>query len=317
MEQHFRPSVADPGYDVVTENRFYVDRDGVEWEELSFSVNGSKWKEDRPAFPLLQPEKVLSVPLTLRLSNDYTYRLEGMSRLDDRDCYVVHFESGQEQQPLALSRHDLDRRRDIRPAQAAGGADEAVRAGRLQRGNALFRAGRPHRRARDRASGQDDQQADRARRRPQHAGREVDAVRGSSRQRRWLSRSAAVGAGEQSHHVPRHRTRRALLRQGSRRARRQRSIHDEREGDGDGRHARSVVRLPASDLRHQLSRFRFRRPRFAARAAVRRRARARQRAAAEAARHAARRQRRLLRDRRARQRQALYRHAANASSNAS
>lgn len=91
MEQHFRPSVADPGYDVVTENRFYVDRDGIEWEELSFSVNGSKWKEDRPAFPLLQPEKVLSVPLTLRLSNDYTYRLEGMSRLDDRDCYVVHF----------------------------------------------------------------------------------------------------------------------------------------------------------------------------------------------------------------------------------
>jgi hypothetical protein len=92
MEQHFRPSIADPGYDVVTENRFYVDRDGVEWEELSFSVNGSKWKEDRPAFPLLQPEKVLSVPLTLRLSNDYTYRLEGMSRLDNRDCYVVHFE---------------------------------------------------------------------------------------------------------------------------------------------------------------------------------------------------------------------------------
>jgi hypothetical protein len=92
MEQHFRPSVADPGYDVVTENRFYVDRDGIEWEELSFSVNGSKWKEDRPAFPLLQPEKVLSVPLTLRLSNDYTYRLEGVGRVDERDCYVVHFD---------------------------------------------------------------------------------------------------------------------------------------------------------------------------------------------------------------------------------
>jgi hypothetical protein len=92
MSQHFRPTVADPGYDVVTENRFYVDRGGIEWEELSFSVNGSKWKEDRPPFPLLQPEKVLSVPLTLRLSDDYAYRLEGLASVDGDECYVIRFD---------------------------------------------------------------------------------------------------------------------------------------------------------------------------------------------------------------------------------
>jgi hypothetical protein len=77
MAQHFRPSLTDPGYDVVTENNFFVDRQGTEWEEVSFSVNGSKWGPDRPAFPLLQAEKVLSLPLELRLTQDYRYRLTG------------------------------------------------------------------------------------------------------------------------------------------------------------------------------------------------------------------------------------------------
>jgi hypothetical protein len=92
MEQHFRPTVADPGYDVVTENRFFSGRDGVEWEELSFSVNGSHWGPDRPPFPLLQAEKVLSLPLQLRFGSDYRYRLDGVERVDGFDCYAVKFD---------------------------------------------------------------------------------------------------------------------------------------------------------------------------------------------------------------------------------
>jgi hypothetical protein len=91
-EQHFRPSMTDPGYDVVTENRYFVASDGIEWEEQSFSVNGSKWGSDRPPFPLLQPEKVLSLPLQLRFDNDYQYQLEGAERVGDYDCYVVRFQ---------------------------------------------------------------------------------------------------------------------------------------------------------------------------------------------------------------------------------
>lgn len=90
--QHFRPTMTDPGYDVVTENRYYVAADGIEWEELSFSVNGSKWGADRPPFPLLQPEKVLSLPLQLRFDNDYRYQLEGTDRVGEYDCYVISFE---------------------------------------------------------------------------------------------------------------------------------------------------------------------------------------------------------------------------------
>jgi hypothetical protein len=90
--QHFRPTMTDPGYDVVTENRYYVAADGIEWEELTFSVNGSKWGADRPPFPMLQPEKVLSLPLQLRFDNDYRYRLDGTERVGDYDCYVVRFD---------------------------------------------------------------------------------------------------------------------------------------------------------------------------------------------------------------------------------
>jgi len=92
MEQHFRPTVTDAGYDVVSENRYYKGPDGVEWEELSFAVNGSHWGADRPPFPLLQAEKVLSLPLELQFSEEYRYRLQGIERVDGLDCYAVRFD---------------------------------------------------------------------------------------------------------------------------------------------------------------------------------------------------------------------------------
>ena len=92
MDQHFRPNLADPGYDVASTNRYFVSGDDVEWEELSFSVNGTKWGPDRPSFPLLQAEKVLSLPLQLRFDNDYRYRLAGTEKVGEYDCYVVRFD---------------------------------------------------------------------------------------------------------------------------------------------------------------------------------------------------------------------------------
>jgi len=100
MQQHFRPTVTDPGYDVATENRYFVAGTDVEWEELSFSVNGSKWGADRPAFPLLQPEKVLSLPLQLRFDDGYRYRLAGAERVDGFECYVVRFDPVREDSAL-------------------------------------------------------------------------------------------------------------------------------------------------------------------------------------------------------------------------
>jgi hypothetical protein len=111
MEQHFRPTLTDPGYDVVTENRYFSSSDGVEWEELSFSVNGSHFDpKNRPPFPLLQPEKVLSLPLQLRFSDDYRYRLSGTERVDGFDCYVVKFEPVDQRQSLYRGSVWIDRR---------------------------------------------------------------------------------------------------------------------------------------------------------------------------------------------------------------
>ena len=108
MEQHFRATMADAGYDVVTENRYYVSGADIEWEELSFSVNGAKWGADRPPFPVLQAEKVLSLPLQLRFGTDYRYELRGTEVVDEFDCYVLDFEpigSGK----ATLSRDGVDR----------------------------------------------------------------------------------------------------------------------------------------------------------------------------------------------------------------
>ncbi|MEO7790176.1 MAG: hypothetical protein ABIX28_11455 [Vicinamibacterales bacterium] len=110
MDQHFRPNMADPGYDVASTNRYFVSGDEVEWEELSFSVNGTKWGPDRPSFPLLQAEKVLSLPLQLRFGNDYRYRLAGTERVGDYDCYVVRFDPVEKDRSLYRGTVWIERR---------------------------------------------------------------------------------------------------------------------------------------------------------------------------------------------------------------
>ena len=107
MAQHFRPSPTDT-VDVVSDTRYYVDREGVEWEELSFSVNGATWGADRPAFPLLQPEKVLSLPLDLRLGQDYRYVLHGVDTVAGRRAYVVGFDPLDDEASLYRGRVWID-----------------------------------------------------------------------------------------------------------------------------------------------------------------------------------------------------------------
>lgn len=92
IEQHFHPSPADPAYNLVTENRLFSEHGAVEWEELSFELNGAKWTTNRPAFPLVQAEKVLSLPLDLRLNQDYAYRLDGVDTVGGRPAFVVRFD---------------------------------------------------------------------------------------------------------------------------------------------------------------------------------------------------------------------------------
>ena len=166
MEQHFRATMADSGYDVVTENRYYVSGADIEWEELSFSVNGAKWGADRPPFPLLQAEKVLSLPLQLRFGADYRYELRGTDVVDEFDCYVIDFEPVA-QRHRALSRDRVDRSRDLRAGARADGAERASGAGGVERRDAALHAGRQHRRAARVSVHQDVGTADSDGRRPE------------------------------------------------------------------------------------------------------------------------------------------------------
>jgi hypothetical protein len=109
MEQHFRPSPADPAYNEVTENRLFWDTTGAEWEQLSFSLNGATWTHNPPAGPLLQAEKVLSLPLDLRLTRDYRYALDGVERVGDREAFVVRFDPLGRSQALYRGRVWIDR----------------------------------------------------------------------------------------------------------------------------------------------------------------------------------------------------------------
>ncbi|HTV02408.1 MAG TPA: hypothetical protein VMF13_17805, partial [Luteitalea sp.] len=101
IQQYFRPSQTDAGFDIVTVNRFFVDRaEGTEWEEREFSVNGAKFGEPRPPFPLLQPEKVLTPPLSIELDARYRYRLEGSENVQGRPAWVVSFTPARSDQTL-------------------------------------------------------------------------------------------------------------------------------------------------------------------------------------------------------------------------
>ena len=110
---HFQPTALD-SYDIVLENRFFSDSEVSEWEELSFTLNGTRWGSNRPPFPLLQPEKVLSLPLSLRLNRDYVYHFEGIDRVGDRPCYVVRFDPVDGTRSLYRGRVWIDQERYLR-----------------------------------------------------------------------------------------------------------------------------------------------------------------------------------------------------------
>jgi hypothetical protein len=80
--------------DVTTDNTFYWDEvTGAEWEEKALYFNGVKWKSEKlPNLPLIQPEKVVILPLDINLDKDYTYEYSGREKVDGYDCHVLDFD---------------------------------------------------------------------------------------------------------------------------------------------------------------------------------------------------------------------------------
>jgi len=65
---------------------------GFDWVWRDFFIGGVKWRSKKlPKVPLIQPEKVASLPAEIRLTKDYDYRLRGTATVDGRDCWVIDF----------------------------------------------------------------------------------------------------------------------------------------------------------------------------------------------------------------------------------
>jgi hypothetical protein len=88
---HFEATSISMAFDVALELEQFWDRTGVnDWVQTAFRVNGVKLGKGQ-AFPLpqLEPDKVVTKPLELRLDDKYTYELLGTDTVDGHVCYVV------------------------------------------------------------------------------------------------------------------------------------------------------------------------------------------------------------------------------------
>jgi hypothetical protein len=71
---------------------FYRQGKPSDWAWQEFFLNGVKWKgRTIPKLPILQPDKVTTLPLDIRLTEEYAYELAGETSIDDRPAYRVDF----------------------------------------------------------------------------------------------------------------------------------------------------------------------------------------------------------------------------------
>lgn len=74
------------------DGEFFFRDEAYDWVWSDFYIAGVKWRSRKmPKIPLIQPEKVASLPTDIRFSKYYTFRLRGTAVVDDRDCWVVDF----------------------------------------------------------------------------------------------------------------------------------------------------------------------------------------------------------------------------------
>lgn len=82
-----------------------------DWAWNEFYVNGIRWKgKTLPKIPILQPEKVTTLPLEIELTEDYVYSLAGRTVIDGRSAYEIDFspKSGAGEKPMYKGRAWID-----------------------------------------------------------------------------------------------------------------------------------------------------------------------------------------------------------------
>jgi hypothetical protein len=95
MTLHFDSTAVTPGFDIsMPMKQFSDNRTGlIEWVQTGFYIDGVKLKTRRE-FPLpqLEPEKVVTQPLELKLNEAYTYKLLGTEQVNGVYTFVIGVE---------------------------------------------------------------------------------------------------------------------------------------------------------------------------------------------------------------------------------
>ncbi len=94
MSLHFESTNLEPGFDFSMQLKQFSSRDGqMELAQKEFYINGVKFGKNHE-FPLpeIQPEKVMTQPLELKLNERYGYKLLGTEEVDKILCFVVGVE---------------------------------------------------------------------------------------------------------------------------------------------------------------------------------------------------------------------------------
>ena len=91
---HFKIAQGGGSIDVSIESTYFWQRGAkLEWRQTHYYVNGNlvTWKKI-PELPLIQPEKVVTLPLDLTFDKKYDYRLAGEDKVNGRAAYVIAFD---------------------------------------------------------------------------------------------------------------------------------------------------------------------------------------------------------------------------------
>jgi hypothetical protein len=94
MSLHFESTNLGPGFDVSAQLKQFFLRDGpMEFAQKEFYVDGVK-RGRKGEFPLpqIEPEKVLTRPLELKVNERYNYKLLGTEQVNGATCYVIGVE---------------------------------------------------------------------------------------------------------------------------------------------------------------------------------------------------------------------------------
>ena len=93
VDYHFKLPGGTGSLDVTFLNDFFYQKGrGATWVQNEMLINGVKWKGGTiPNLPIIEPEKVNILPLTLTIGRDYEYRYLGEEVVDGRPCFVVDF----------------------------------------------------------------------------------------------------------------------------------------------------------------------------------------------------------------------------------